>query len=210
MRTLILPISVFSLITSMTAYAHNPLPDLVQGGNEWTVTFYDDSSEVHLEHGMLLPIPIPPENRQTLCFFRLGDIGTQSRGIWFSTTFHDWNGRWRQEGDQVFMTGDFGGDRGHDSMEWEHIATTRMGAGHWREWLENGGFGRDIGYGNAKFVRTGRDCNFLVGEDIDSATLEKAILEQSLQVPMPVCENGKELLGPADDCQLPLAEDKEQ
>ena len=191
MRTFITSILVLSLITSITAYAHNPLPDLITGGNKWTITAYDDSSPVHTQWGT-----------QTLCFYRGSDVGTQSAGIWYSPTYFNWNGRWRQEGDQVFMTGDYDNNVGHDSMEWEMVVTTRAGAGHWREWREDGGYGTPIGYANAAFVRIGT-CDSII-DTADVKAIEEIVLDKSLQAPQRVKTDGIEPLGPMDGDLLPL------
>jgi hypothetical protein len=95
--------------------------------------------------------------------------------VWSSTTFFDWNGDWRQEGDQVFMTGDYAGDVngnavGHDGMEWQLVTAEKAeGFGHWKEWRENGGTGTTIGFGNTKFSRVGT-CTFQPPPGTDANT----------------------------------------
>jgi len=39
-------------------------------------------------------------------------VGTSIQGVWYSTSYPDWNGRYYQEGDEVKMTGDFAKDTG--------------------------------------------------------------------------------------------------
>ena len=134
------------LVLSVTASAQpvvRPQPNLVQGGNRWLITFFRDSSPIH-----------QPPATQGLCFIVIGQVGTHLRYRWYSDTFPDWNGIATQEGDQIFMHGDYAHDVGHDGMEWE-IVTARAGSGHWKEWRENGGFGITIGFGNARFRRVG-------------------------------------------------------
>lgn len=142
-----------SIAAPLSAFANPPhLPNLVQYGNRWTITFYDDSSPLHNQWAT-----------QGICFYRVGVVGTHERYIWISDTYPDWNGRATQEGDQIFMHGDFQWpwgtpNGGHDGMEWE-IVSLKEGAGHWKEWVEYGRFGTTIGFGNAKLVRVGNCTN---------------------------------------------------
>jgi len=151
-----------ALSSSFQAIAAPPhLPDLVQSGNRWTITFYNDSATTHTQWAT-----------QGLCFYYAGTTGTHQRYIWVSDTYPDWNGRATQEGDQIFMHGDFQWpsgkrDGGHDGMEWEIVTMSKKneGAGHWKEWVEDGRYGRTIGFGNAKFQRVGSCRN----TSVDSA-----------------------------------------
>jgi len=132
-------LALLALTLAATATAQVlPSPQLVTGGNLWTVTAFDDSSPVHTQWAT-----------QGICFEYLGVFGTQIRYRWYSTTFPDWNGKATQEGDQVFMHGDYAKDVGHDGMEWS-IVTNKAGSGHWFEWRENGGFGITIGFANSQ------------------------------------------------------------
>jgi hypothetical protein len=133
----------FALITATPAAAQAPKPDLVVGGNMWTITAFDDTSPVHTQLAT-----------QRLCFEFVAVVGTHVRYRWFSLTFPDWNGMASQEGDEVFMHGDYARDVGHDGMKWS-IATNKSGSGHWFEWRENGAFGRTIGFANAQLERVG-------------------------------------------------------
>jgi len=137
-----LTLLALTFITTAGAQAL-PSPQLVTGGNLWTITAFDDSSPVHTQWAT-----------QGICFEFVGVIGTHTRYRWRSTTFPDWNGMATQEGDQVFMHGDYARDIGHDGMAWE-IATNKSGSGHWFEWRENGGYGITIGFANAQWQRTG-------------------------------------------------------
>ena len=51
-------------------------------------------------------------------------------------------------------------------MEWEVVTMSprNLGAGHWKEWIEDGRFGITIGFGNAKFQRVGR-CKYSTAEE---------------------------------------------
>ncbi|MGD8908998.1 MAG: hypothetical protein PVF13_00945 [Chromatiales bacterium] len=154
--------SALALTVQSAVFANPPYkPDLVNGGNRWTITAYFDNSTVHAQAAT-----------QGICFYPDGVSGTHQRYRWVSDTYPDWNGIATQEGDQVFMHGDFQWpygekkDGGHDSMEWEIVTVSRKneGAGHWREWVEDGGFGNTIGFANAKLVRVGK-CEYETAEE---------------------------------------------
>ncbi|MCU7935132.1 MAG: hypothetical protein KZQ99_09655 [Candidatus Thiodiazotropha sp. (ex Dulcina madagascariensis)] len=182
-----------AVFVSMAAQAVPPhLPNLVQGGNRWLITFYDDSSFNH-----------NPWATQGLCFYQVGNVGTHTRYVWFSDTYPDWNGRATQEGDQIFMHGDYAADVGHDGMEWEIVTNSykNEGAGHWKEWRENGGFGMTIGFGNAKFTRVG---NCLHPDTISPNLADKVQLIDNLrleytEIPFPTAENGEKIVIPSGD-----------
>lgn len=160
-------------------------PDLVQGGNRWTITAYDDSAPGQTQWAT-----------QGLCFYPIGVFGTHQRYYWVSDTFPDWNGIATQEGDQVFMHGDYATDVGHDGMQWEIVTMSRSneGAGHWHEWREDGRYGRTIGFANAKLVRVGK-CRF--------ATFDES-LEFGRTLDLPKDERGNIMYDPRG-----LLEDKQ-
>jgi hypothetical protein len=133
----------FTLAATANAQPAVPSPELTRGGNLWSITAYDDSSPAHTQMAT-----------QGLCFEFIGVVGTQNRYRWRSTTFPDWNGIASQEGDQVFMHGDYAQNVGHDGIMWT-IDTSKSGSGHWTEWRENGAFGNTIVFANATFQRTG-------------------------------------------------------
>lgn len=189
-------LSVFALAGAAQA---QPKPDVVTYGNMWTITAYNDATTNHAKLAT-----------QTLCFYSTGMVGTQLSGVWYSTTFYDWNGTWRQEGDQVFMTGDYAGDIngnavGHDGMQWELVTVEKAGEGfgHWHEWRENGSTGNVIVYANAKLKRSG-NCTFQPPVGTDFATLEKYVSEESQKAPRRYRRDGREAWGPTDFEQLPL------
>lgn len=191
-------VSALALTVSAGAQA-GPAPDLTTNGNYWSITFYDDSSPSHTQWAT-----------QNLCFYTTGVVGTQLAGYWYSTTFYDWNGTWRQEGDQVFMTGDYAGDVngnavGHDGMEWQLVTAEKAaeGFGHWMEWRENGGMGTTIGFGNSKFKRLGV-CTYHPPVGTDMATLERLLVDQSSKAPQRYRTDGKPALGPNDQYLVPL------
>ncbi len=185
-----------TLIFSSTSYANPPqTPDLVQGGNRWSITFYDDSSPTHTQWAT-----------QTLCFYAAGNVGTHQRYEWVSDSFPDWNGRATQEGDQIFMHGDYqwphgqARDRGHDGMEWQIVTgdqivadkVSTLGTGHWKEWIEDERFGRTVGFGNARLQRIG-NCEI---KDAEEA------LYHYLDLELPLDPDGNVLDNPAG---IPMA-----
>jgi hypothetical protein len=187
MRTLKTPLCLMSLtcaaMLSVSATAAPPhRPDLVSDGNEWTLTVYFDDSSGHRQSAT-----------QRVCFFPDGVSDMHQRYIWVSTTYPDWNGRATQEGDQIFMHGDYQRpqgkiDVGHDGMQWEIVTMSprNEGAGHWHEWAEDGRVGQTVIWGNIKFVRSGR-CPF--------STWEEAF-EAGRQLPLPVDQSGRPMTSP--------------
>jgi hypothetical protein len=157
-----LTVSALLLAATTSAIANPPYrPNLFSEGNRWTITAYFDNSPAHTQAAT-----------QGICFYPDGVSGTHQQYRWVSDTYPDWNGRASQEGDQIFMHGDFQWpygvkrDGGHDSMDWEIITVSRKneGAGHWKEWVENGRFGITVGFANAKFVRVGK-CKYQTAEE---------------------------------------------
>jgi hypothetical protein len=179
-----LALAALALTTHTSVFADPPhRPDLVSDGNRWTITFYNDASPRHDQWAT-----------QGLCFYPAGVVGTHQRYIWVSDTYPDWNGRATQEGDQIFMHGDFQWpygqvrDGGHDGMEWEIVTMSprNMGAGHWKEWVEDGRYGITIGFGNARFQRVGK-CEL--------STADEA-LKVYQDIELPRDENGNFLNNP--------------
>jgi hypothetical protein len=188
-RTMVL---LATAAVSSSTWAVPPhLPDLVSEGNRWLITAYFDAQPGHTEAAT-----------QVLCFFPAGTVGTHQNYFWVSTSYPDWNGRAAQEGDQVFMHGDFQwpfgkGEGGHDSMDWEIVTSTAQrteGTGHWKEWIEDGRLGSTVGFGNAKFTHAGK-C--------DQQSVAEA-LEFSRQLRVPTDDSGRLLspTGPAPDSLL--------
>ena len=146
-----------------------PSPQLVAGGNLWSITAFDP---VHTQMAT-----------QNICFEFVGVVGTHTRYRWRSTNFPDWNGRATQEGDQVFMHGDYANDVGHDGMAWS-IDTSKSGSGHWFEWREDGGFGNTIAFANAVLQRIG-SCPttgvipFIPPQIVDGVVLDTPIGRQT-------------------------------
>ena len=156
-------------------------PQLVLGGNLWTITFFDDTSPIHTQWAT-----------QRICFFPAGVQGTHQRYAWVSISYPDWNGRATQEGDQIFMHGDFqwpfgNKDGGHDGMEWQLVTMSpfgqigviprgEVGTGHWKEWIEDGRLGITVGWGNTLLRRVG-NCPFQTfAEAMGSSAQQKLAL----------------------------------
>ncbi len=155
-------IAIGSLLSNGAVLANPPKPNVFDGGNRWNITFYDDPSSVHQEWGT-----------QEICFLPYAVVGTSIQGVWYSTSFYDWNGRYYQEGDEVKMTGDYANDVGHDHMTLVHTTydvagkVRGMAFKDWTEWREDGAYGRIIGWGNAKLERMGYCRNVLEDEALE-------------------------------------------
>lgn len=144
----------------------NADPNVFQGGNLWSITAYDDSSVAHTQWAT-----------QGICFLPPVAVGTHMRGHWYSTTFPDWNGVYSQEGDQVFMHGDYAKDVGHDGIKFEIVTNSprNVAAGHWFEWRENGAFGNTIGFANTKLERIGY-CRIIQPTDLPNLYVAPRLL----------------------------------
>lgn len=160
-------------------------PQLVAGGNLWTITFYDDTSAQHNQWAT-----------QRICFFPAGVQGTHQLYGWVSVSYPDWNGRATQEGDQVFMHGEFqwpfgNRDGGHDGMAWQLVTTSptgeagaspkgEVGTGHWKEWVEDGRLGITIGWGNTLLRRVGR-CPYATFNEAMAASVQQNLRVERAQ-----------------------------
>lgn len=174
-----------------------PRPNVFDGGNLWQITAFDDSSPEHTEWAT-----------QEICFLPYIADATGIHGMWYSLSFPDWNGRYRQEGDEVKMTGDYAKDIGHDHMTlyhttWDSRKRTRgMAFKDWTEWREDGASGRIIGWCNARMTRVGFH-KYPKGEGIE---LEKRVLKLSQNIPPRLRRDSKEKAqSPLDGLQESLA-----
>lgn len=160
-------------------------PDLAREGNRWTITAYNDASPYHQQWAT-----------QGICFYPAGTNGTHQQYYWVSDTFPDWNGRAAQEGDQIFMHGDYARDLGHDSMTWEVATASKRnaGQGHWVEWREDGRYGRTIGFVNAALERVG-SCQWRTFDEALEASLhlEPRFNRQGEQIVVPFGFSEREL-----------------
>lgn len=143
-----------SLALAGSVNAQPPMPNVFDGGNMWRITFYNDPSTDHQQWGS-----------QLICFMPYFTVGTSIQGVWYSSTFHDWNGRYYQEGDELKMTGDYAQDIGHDHMTLLHTTydvpgkINALAFKDWTEWREDRRYGQIIGWGNAKLERLGK-CRY--------------------------------------------------
>ncbi len=170
-------------LISTSVYAQ-PMPNVYKGGNRWTITAFDDTSPIHQEWAT-----------QGICFLPPKTVGTHMRGYWYSYTYPDWNGTWSQEGDQVFMYGDYAKDIGHDGITFE-IFSNSEASGHWHEWREDGKFGRTIGFANTKLRRVG-SCWVLEPNDLSNLDIKPRLRK-----------DGREVVGPLDKEQIPILLDE--
>jgi hypothetical protein len=196
MRNLVV-LSVVLLITA--AAAAQPQPSLTESGNRWLLSGWEDSSPDHA----VLPT-------QTICFFRSGVNGTHVVGVWSATTFPNWRGRWAQEGDRVFIYGEFGDRAGHDSMVIDLFGgptPSDQAWGKWVEWTESTPFDTTVRFANARLQRDGF-CMPPPGiadpTKVGAETLEKAVAELAVKVPPRLKADGKPARTPAEPGQVPL------
>ena len=186
-----------ALALASTANAHPPLPNVFDEGNLWRITFYNDPSASHQQWGS-----------QLICFMPYTALGNGIQGVWYSTTFPDWNGRYYQEGDEVKMTGDYAKDVGHDHMTLLHTTydipgkINALAFKDWTEWREDGHYGQTIGWGNTKLERIGK-CRYpFIIDDFTQITpdllakLEAEALAFSQKLPERLTINGEVALFP--------------
>jgi len=123
---------------------------------------YDDNDP---SHQPLLVIP------QRICFGNTVDTGTHQRSRWCSTT-KNWKGWAHQEGDQVFMHGNYqmpDGNIGSTTLQWEIVTNANAdalnagtkGYGHCVDWYSTStSFGHTNVFANVRFIREVENCNF--------------------------------------------------
>lgn len=146
---------ILSLLVSGGVMAQPPYDaNLVKGGNKWFIDAYDDTDPDHL------PMATPG-----ICFEYAGVKGTHQQYTWYSDTFPGWHGTASQEADQVFLHGVYADGVGHDAIQVRIIIDApRHGAiGHWQEWREDGGYGKTVGFANARMIRDG-NCTLTAEE----------------------------------------------
>jgi hypothetical protein len=187
-----------ALFVPSEASAQVPRPNVYDGGNRWLITDFLDSSPNHVQLAT-----------QEICFLPYAVVGTSIQGVWFSTSYPDWNGRYYQEGDELKMTGDFWRDTGHDHMTLVHTTVDVAGQirgmafKDWTEWVEDGRFGQIVVWANARMVRAGR-CGFgpvpfplrVTAEDL--VKLEEEAPRVSVLVPERLSLSGKAAAMPSD------------
>ena len=151
---LLLFFSSLSLAASVSA-APPYQPDFVSQGNKWSFKAYDDASP---DHTQLVAA-------QDICFEYNGTSGNHQLYTWYSETFPGWSGRAVQEGDQIFIHGDFANGAGHSAIQLETlVAPTIYGsAGTWQEWRHDSKNGTTVSFAKTRALRQG-NCTLTARE----------------------------------------------
>jgi hypothetical protein len=193
--TLFMVIAVFA----GQAAAQVPKPNVFDGGNRWLITAFDDSSTAHAQWAT-----------QGICFLPYGVVGTQIRGVWYSDTFPNWNGRYAQEGDNLLMHGNWANFGGSDGMVIDIFAGPTpkdVGGGQWTEWWNFGAYGTTVGFLNARLTRVGK-CPLPANvATMTQAEIEKYGADSSGRVSPRLRKDGTAADRPTDPESAPLAEE---
>lgn len=138
---------VLSSVTSIVSAEPPYRPDFVTGGNKWSFKAYDDASPNHTQ---LVAA-------QGICFEYAGTSGNHQLYTWYSDTFPGWSGKAVQEGDQIFIHGDFAEGAGHSSIQLETLVapTINGSAGMWQEWRHDGADGATVYFAKTRALREG-------------------------------------------------------
>jgi hypothetical protein len=150
-RTTALLVTLGTLILAPVAFGVPPYqPDLVKGGNKWSFRAYDDSSPNHTELVVA----------QGICFEYAGFKGNHQLYTWYSDSFPGWSGMAVQNGDQIFLHGDYAKGAGHTTIQIETLVAptppqVNGSAGYWQEWRENGANGVTVGFATTRSLREG-------------------------------------------------------
>ena len=194
-----LALFVSIIVFAGQAGAQVPKPNVFDGGNRWLITAFDDSSSVHQQWAT-----------QGICFLPYAVVGTHIRGVWYSDTFPNWNGRYSQEGDNLLMHGNWANFMGSDGMVIDLFAGTSpkdVGGGQWTEWWNFGAYGTTVVFANTRLSRVGK-CPLPVNvATLSQAELEKFGTDSSSRVSPRLRKDGKEADHPGDPEQEPLAEE---
>ena len=150
-------ITLTALLGVMTTSVAAPpyQPDFVTGGNMWSFKAYDDASP---DHTQLVAA-------QEICFEYAGISGNHQMYTWYSQTFPGWRGRAVQEGDQIFIHGDFAEGAGHSSIQMDTLVapTINGSAGTWQEWRHDRTSGTTVNFAKTRALRQG-DCTMSAKE----------------------------------------------
>ncbi|MCP4493533.1 MAG: hypothetical protein GY820_40450 [Gammaproteobacteria bacterium] len=197
------------LVTSTFAYPRHD-PNVYDGGNLWTITFHNDDSVAHTQWAT-----------QRICFLPYTAPGagqTQIKGRWYSTSYPNWHGHYRQEGDSVKMVGNFWNGYGNDGITFDIVTSHphtglrykhyTVGAGHWNEWGDNGRFGSVFGFGNTILERVGK-CLTFSDIALSTSTREAEALDTTgeafdIDIKDRILEDGSVARYPQQPGQLPL------
>jgi len=189
---LLLVLAQFLCLTAFAQPQHFPAVDALGGtATLWRITDYDDTSNTQ-----------PLWATQDICFIQGAVQGSNTTGLWYSTTYNRWIGRYRQEGDQVTMIGDFWKGQGNDVIKWEITVGDKEGFGHWEEWVEDGNYGNWVVKANAKLVNIGR-CAWQPPLGITLPELERLVVQQADFAPIRVRTDGT-LAIPSDLKMAPI------
>jgi len=136
-------------------------PNMFDGGNHWTISAYDDSSDTHAKIADI-----------GVCFFKDGVDGSELHYTWASDDYTGFGGRASQEGDQVKMVGgEVAAAPGYiDSLDLEIVTAspTNVATGHWKEWMpSNTGLNlpTNVVYATLSMVRDG-PCPYATLSDV--------------------------------------------
>jgi len=193
-------LGLFLIIMSAgQAAAQVPKPNVFDGGNRWLITAFDDSSSVHQQWAT-----------QGICFLPYAVVGTHIRGVWYSDTFPNWNGRYSQEGDNLLMHGNWANFGGSDGMVIDLFAGTSpkdVGGGQWTEWWNFGAYGTTVVFANTRLMRVGK-CPLPTNvATATQAELEKFGTDNSSRVSPRLRKDGSVADRPTDPEQVPLADE---
>lgn len=163
MQALCATIIVACSISNASAAKYNL--NMVDGGNHWTISAYDDSTD---DHSHLADIGV--------CFFKDGTNGSEVHYTWASDTYLGFGGRAAQEGDQVkTLGGETAAEPSYmDSMFFEIVTAspTNLATGHWQEWQPTSlglSLPTNIVYATLSMVRDG-PCPYATISDLLNAT----------------------------------------
>jgi hypothetical protein len=188
-------------VSTAQVAAQVPKPNVFDGGNRWLITAFDDSSTVHQQWAT-----------QGICFLPYAVSGTHIRGVWYSDTFPNWNGRYSQEGDNLLMHGNWANFQGSDGMVIDLFAGTSskdVGGGQWTEWWNFGAFGSTVVFANTRLSRVGK-CPLPTNvATATQAEFEKFGTDSSRSVSPRLRKDGSVSDRPLDPEQAPLPDEQQ-
>jgi hypothetical protein len=195
---------IVGLVGEAIAQVQAPRPNVVDGGNRWLITYYNDCDTAHTQWAT-----------QGICFLPYKPCGACGiQGSWYSDTYPGWRGRYMQEGDRILMHGNWAKFGGSDGIVIDLFAGTSPrdeGAGQWTEWLNSGQVGLPDFFGNTRLRRVGK-CQLATNADISRMSqvdMDRMAMELSDRVKPRMRRDGKQAESPTDPEQVPLAEEKE-
>lgn len=144
------------LTISSVAMAQPPYsPDMIKTGNMWSFKAYDDAA---VDQNQLVAA-------QKICFEYAGVSGNHQLYTWYSATFAGWSGKAVQEGDKIYLHGDFAKGNGHSSIQMETLVEPPIhgSAGTWQEWRDDGQGGVTVSFAKTRALRTG-NCTITAAE----------------------------------------------